>query len=56
LPPSSPGCEPAALKLVGELERYEDSYRLCYVRPEGIIELAEARSANGSKAASRLTR
>ena len=29
--------------LVGELERYEDSYRLCYVRgPEGIIvELAE---------------
>ncbi len=32
------GAEP-----VGELERYEDSYRLCYVRgPEGIIvELAE---------------
>jgi catechol 2,3-dioxygenase-like lactoylglutathione lyase family enzyme len=32
------GCE-----LVGELERYEDSYRICYVRgPEGIIiELAE---------------
>ena len=30
-------------KLVGELERYQDSYRLCYVRgPEGIIiELAE---------------
>jgi catechol 2,3-dioxygenase-like lactoylglutathione lyase family enzyme len=30
-------------KLVGELERYEDSYRLCYVHgPEGIIvELAE---------------
>jgi hypothetical protein len=29
--------------LVGELEQYEDSYRLCYVRgPEGIIvELAE---------------
>jgi hypothetical protein len=29
--------------LVGELERYEDSYRLCYVRgPEGIIvELAD---------------
>jgi catechol 2,3-dioxygenase-like lactoylglutathione lyase family enzyme len=29
--------------LVGGLERYEDSYRLCYVRgPEGIIiELAE---------------
>lgn len=25
-------------ELVGELERYEDSYRLCYVRgPEGII-------------------
>ena len=24
--------------LVGELEQYEDSYRLCYVRgPEGII-------------------
>lgn len=30
-------------ELVGELERYEDSYRLCFVRgPEGIIiELAE---------------
>jgi catechol 2,3-dioxygenase-like lactoylglutathione lyase family enzyme len=30
-------------ELVGEIERYEDSYRLCYVRgPEGIIvELAE---------------
>ena len=30
-------------KLVGELEQYEDSYRLCFVRgPEGIIiELAE---------------
>jgi len=32
-----------AAELVGELGRYEDSYRLCYVRgPEGIIvELAE---------------
>src|SRR5438874_7645484 len=32
-------------ELVGELERYEDSYRLCYVRgPEGIIvELAASR-------------
>ncbi|MGH3186685.1 MAG: hypothetical protein ACRDOL_05360, partial [Streptosporangiaceae bacterium] len=46
--PSSPACGPAGLRacgteLVGELERYEDSYRLCYVRgPEGIIvELAE---------------
>jgi catechol 2,3-dioxygenase-like lactoylglutathione lyase family enzyme len=30
-------------ELVGEVERYEDSYRLCYVRgPEGVIvELAE---------------
>ena len=30
-------------ELVGEVERYKDSYRLCYVRgPEGIIvELAE---------------
>ena len=30
-------------ELVGEVERYEDSYRLCYVRgPEGIIvELTE---------------
>jgi hypothetical protein len=29
---------------VGQMERYEDSYRLCYVRgPEGIIvELAES--------------
>jgi catechol 2,3-dioxygenase-like lactoylglutathione lyase family enzyme len=31
------------VELVGELERYRDSYKLCYVRgPEGIIvELAE---------------
>jgi hypothetical protein len=38
-----PACEPRGAELVGELERYEDSYRLCYVRgPEGIIiELAE---------------
>jgi catechol 2,3-dioxygenase-like lactoylglutathione lyase family enzyme len=30
-------------ELVGEVERYEDSYRLCYIRgPEGIIvELAQ---------------
>ena len=30
-------------ELIGEVERYEDSYRLCYVRgPEGIIvELAQ---------------
>ena len=30
-------------ELVGEMERYGDSYRLCYVRgPEGmIVELAE---------------
>jgi catechol 2,3-dioxygenase-like lactoylglutathione lyase family enzyme len=30
-------------ELVGEVERYEDIYRLCYIRgPEGIIiELAE---------------
>jgi hypothetical protein len=30
-------------ELTGEVERYDDSYRLCYVRgPEGIIvELAE---------------
>lgn len=34
---------PHGAQLVGELEQYEDSYRLCYVRgPEGIIiELAE---------------
>jgi hypothetical protein len=38
-----PACEPAAAEFVGELERYEDSPWLCYVRgPEGIIiELAE---------------
>ena len=37
------GLQSRGAKLVGELERYEDSYRLCYVRgPEGIIiELAE---------------
>ena len=37
------GLQSRGAKLVGELERYQDSYRLCYVRgPEGIIiELAE---------------
>jgi catechol 2,3-dioxygenase-like lactoylglutathione lyase family enzyme len=37
------GLQARGTQLVGELERYEDSYRLCYVRgPEGIIvELAE---------------
>nr|WP_322780483.1 VOC family protein [Frankia sp. Cas4] len=29
-------------ELVGELEQYEDSYRLCYVRgPEGIIVVSD---------------
>lgn len=37
------GLQARGAKLIGEPERYEDSYRLCYVRgPEGIIvELAE---------------
>jgi catechol 2,3-dioxygenase-like lactoylglutathione lyase family enzyme len=37
------GLRARGTELVGELERYEDSYKLCYVRgPEGIIvELAE---------------
>ena len=37
------GLRARGFDLVGELERYEDSYLLCYVRgPEGIIvELAE---------------
>ena len=37
------GLQARGAELVGELERYEDSYRLCYLRgPEGIIvELAE---------------
>jgi catechol 2,3-dioxygenase-like lactoylglutathione lyase family enzyme len=37
------GLRARGVELVGELERYEDVYRLCYVRgPEGIIvELAE---------------
>ena len=37
------GLRARGAELVGELERYEDTYRLCYVRgPEGIIiELAE---------------
>ncbi len=37
------GLRARGAELVGELERYEDSYQLCYVRgPEGIIiELAE---------------
>jgi 4-hydroxyphenylpyruvate dioxygenase-like putative hemolysin len=37
------GLRARGAELVGELERYEDSYRFCYVRrPDGIIvELAE---------------
>jgi hypothetical protein len=37
------GLRARGAELVGELQRYEDRYRLCYVRgPEGIIvELAE---------------
>jgi len=36
-------------ELVGEVERYEDSYRLCYVHgPEGIIVEWRSRSAEGS--------
>ena len=37
------GLRARGAELVGELERYEDKYRLCYIRgPEGIIiELAE---------------
>jgi 4-hydroxyphenylpyruvate dioxygenase-like putative hemolysin len=37
------GLRARGVELVGELERYEDSYRLWYVRgPEGtIVELAE---------------
>lgn len=37
------GLRARGTELIGELERYKDSYRLCYVRgPEGIIvELAE---------------
>ena len=37
------GLRARGTELIGELERYEDKYRLCYVRgPEGIIvELAE---------------
>ena len=43
-------------ELVGEVERYEDSYRLCYVRgPEGIIvELAEQIGLGLRPAANRL--
>jgi catechol 2,3-dioxygenase-like lactoylglutathione lyase family enzyme len=41
--PSLPALRARGAELVGELERYKDSYRLCYVRgPQGIIiELAE---------------
>lgn len=37
------GLQARGVELVGQLERYEDSNKLCYVRgPEGIIvELAE---------------
>jgi hypothetical protein len=41
--PSLRRCALVGGELVGEIERYEKSYRLCYVRgPEGIIvELAQ---------------
>jgi hypothetical protein len=41
--PPSPTVRARGGELVGEVENYEDVYRLCYVRgPEGIIvELAE---------------
>jgi catechol 2,3-dioxygenase-like lactoylglutathione lyase family enzyme len=43
------GLRARGVELVGELERYEDRYRLCYVRgPEGIIvELAERAGPGG---------
>jgi hypothetical protein len=37
--------------LVGELDQYEDSYQLCYVRgPEGIIVALAGRSAEAFEA------
>jgi hypothetical protein len=41
--PPSRACERAGGELVGEVENYQDIYRVCYVRgPAGIIvELAE---------------
>jgi catechol 2,3-dioxygenase-like lactoylglutathione lyase family enzyme len=41
--PPLPACGARGAELLGEPVRYQDSYRLCYVRaPEGIIiELAE---------------
>ena len=44
------GLRARGAELVGELENYEDIYRLCYVRgPEGIIiELAERIGGGGS--------
>lgn len=42
------GLRARGTELVGELERYADRYRLCYVRsPEGIIMSSRRRSANG---------
>jgi len=40
---SSPALRPCGAELVGEPGRYEDRYRLCYVRgsEEIIVELAE---------------
>ena len=44
--PSVPRLQAHGAELVGEVVRYEDAYRLCYVRgPEGImVGLAEALS------------
>ena len=41
------GLRARGAELVGELVRYEDTYRLCYVRgPEGIKGAARARTAS----------
>jgi len=43
------GLRARGAELVGALERYEDSYLLCYVRgPDGSSSSERSRSANGS--------
>jgi hypothetical protein len=42
------GLRARGAELVGELERYEDSYRLCYVRGRESSSSWRSRSANGS--------
>lgn len=48
--PPSPGCKPWGGARWGGVQRYEDSYRLCYIRgPEGIVVMLAEQLSLGSR-------